>query len=135
MKKYKDILNISYQRAVAPDYDGFFNRFYEILITADQQIAKLFKNTDMDRQSELLKQSMSYIISFASTLEVEEDMVNLALLHGRDNLNIPKAFYDTWLDSLIKTVSERDPKFDAQIETAWRVVMAPGLEYMKSFSD
>lgn len=128
-------MNISYQRAVAPDYDGFFSHFYKRLITADDQIAKLFENTDMDRQSEMLKQSMSYIISFASTLEVKEDMVNLALLHGRDNLNIPKVFYDIWLDSLIETVSERDPEFDAHIETAWRVVMAPGIEYMKSLSD
>ncbi len=135
MKKYRDLLNISYQRAIAPDYHGFFKRFYQIFIDADSQIAEIFNETDMERQIKVLMQSMTHIISFANTLEVNENMENLALLHGRDNLSIPKELYDTWLDSLIKTVSERDPEFNVQVETAWRVVMAPGVEYMKSFCD
>ncbi len=132
---YHHLLKISYQRAVIPDYAGFFQRFYQILIAADHEVAKLFENTDVERQSKMLMQSMTYIISFAHTLEADENMEKLALLHGRDRLNISKDFYSIWLDSLIKTVSERDPEFNSQIETAWRVVMAPGIEYMKSFCD
>ena len=62
-------------------------------------------------------------------------MENLALLDGRDRLDIPKEFYDIWLESLIQTVAERDPEFDVKVDTTWRVVMAPGIEYKKSFCD
>jgi hypothetical protein len=76
---------------------------------------------------------MSHIISFVNTLKADETMENIALLHGSSKLNILDGMYDIWLDSLIKTVSESDPKFDAQIEASWRTIMAPGIKYMKSF--
>jgi hemoglobin-like flavoprotein len=135
MYNFHDILNLSYQRAVSPDYHGFFKRFYQIFTDADPKIAEIFNETDMDRQIKVLMQSMTHVISFANTLKANEYMENIALLHGSSKLNIPNELYDVWLDSLVKTVSERDPEFNAQVETAWRVVMVPGIEYMKSFSD
>jgi len=105
MTIYHHILKNSYQRAVIPDYAGFFNRFYQILLAADDEVAVLFANTDVERQSKMLMQSMTHILSFAHTLEADENMEKLALLHGRDRLNISKEFYSIWLDSLIKTVS------------------------------
>ena len=39
--------------------------------------------------------------------------------------------YEAWLDSLIATARESDPDFDDELELAWRVVLAPGIAYMK----
>ena len=66
-------------------------------------------------------------------LEPSNEIQRLAKVHGKDNLNIPADFYDIWLDCMIETLEEFDPKFDEYIETYWRVMMAPGIEYMKTY--
>jgi len=111
----------------------FFKRFYDKFINTDPQIAVLFSNTDMDRQVKMLMQSMTIIISFAATMEADGKIYQLAMIHGKDKLNLSAEMYDNWLECLVDTVKEHDPEFDSQVETAWRVVMSPGLEYMKSY--
>ena len=133
MEKYRKLFSNSYQRVIAPDYHGFFEHFYEILVHSDPLIKNLFINTDMKRQVSMLEQSMSHITSFSATLEASEEMSEIAILHGKSRLNIPSIYYDIWLDCLILTVSERDTGYNVHVDTAWRVVMSPGIEYMKSF--
>ena len=132
MVRYRKLLNISYQRAVSPDSEAFFKRFYKKL-NKDPQIAALFSNTDMDRQIKILMQSMTLVTSFAATMKTSKEMNKIAKIHGKDKMNLPAEMYDIWLDCLVDTVKERDPEFNSQIETAWRVVMAPGIAHMKSF--
>jgi hemoglobin-like flavoprotein len=134
MKAYRKLFNNSFQRAIAPDSHRFYERFFEILIAANPKIAELLEKTDMERQILMLKQSMTHVMSFSATLKPSAEMKKIAKLHGKDNLNIPKDYYDIWLDCMIEAVEEFDPKFDEYIETSWRVMMAPGIEYMKSFS-
>ncbi len=133
MENYRRSLNLSYQRAISPDFEGFFKHFYNKLINTDPQIAALFSNTDMDRQVKMLMQSMTHITSFAATMESNAEINKIATIHGKDKLNLPTEMYDTWLECLIDTVKEHDPEFNSQVETAWRIIMSPGLEYMKSF--
>ena len=51
---------------------------------------------------------------------------------SRAELDIKPELYDLWLDRLVQAVREFDPKFDPEIETAWRRVLRPGIEFMKS---
>ena len=129
----RNLFNLSYQRAVVPDFYGFFDSFYNKLTSHSPEISELFKHTDMDKQIKMLMQSITYVTSFSATLEPTEELTHIAGLHGRDKLDLPAQYYDVWLDCLLQTVSERDPKYDEQVERAWRIVMAPGVEYMKSF--
>jgi hemoglobin-like flavoprotein len=133
MENHHQLLNISYQRAISPDPELFFKYYYDKFFNADPQIAALFSNTDMERRTKILMESMTHIISFVATNESNEEINRIAISHGKDNLNIPTKFYDVWLECLIDTVREHDPEFNSQVETAWRVIMSPGLEYMKSF--
>ena len=133
MKAYRKLFNNSFERAIVPDSDKFYSRFYEILIAADPQIAELFIKIDIDRQIVMLKQSMTLVMSFSATLKPSSEIKKIAKLHGKGKLDIPANYYDIWLDCMIKTVEEFDPKFDVNIETSWRVLMAPGVSYMKSF--
>jgi truncated hemoglobin YjbI len=132
-KNYRKLFNNSFQRVIAPDSNRFYNQFYELLISADPQLARFFANTDMERQIEMLKQSMTNVTSFSATLEPTVEMENLALMHGSGKLDIPAKYFELWLDCMLMTVEELDPKFDEYIETSWRVMMAPGIAYMKSF--
>jgi len=133
MKAYRKLFNNSFERTIVPDSNKFYGRFYEILIAADQQIAELFTKIDIDRQIVMLKQSMTLVMSFSATLKPSSEMKKIAKFHGKAKLDIPAEFYDIWLDCMVKTVEEFDPKFDENIETSWRVLMAPGVSYMKSF--
>ena len=133
MKRYRKHFNNSFQRAISPDARSFYRRFYEILISADPRIKDLFAKTDMDRQITMLMQSMTHIMTFSATLEPSDEIEKIAVAHGKNQLNITAEVYDIWFDSMIKTVEEIDPKFEGHIETSWRVLMAPGIEYMKSF--
>jgi len=129
----RNLFNLSYQRAVVPDFYGFFDSFYEKLTEQSPVIAKLFQHTDMDKQIRMLMQSITYVTSFSATLEPTDDLNRIANLHGRGKLDLPAEYYDIWLDCLLQTVRDRDPKYDEQVERAWRIVMAPGIEYMKTF--
>lgn len=129
----RNLFNLSYQRAVVPDFYGFFDSFYNRLTAHSPAFSELFKDTDMDKQIKMLMQSITYVTSFSATLEPTEELDYIAGLHGRDRLDLPSEYYDIWLDCLLHTVMEKDPKYDEQVERAWRIVMAPGVEYMKSF--
>lgn len=131
----RNLFHLSYQRAVVPDFYDFFNLFYEKFIDRETYIAQLFANTDMKKQVEMLMQSITFMTSFSATLEPTEELEYAARLHGKDRLNIPSDFYDIWLDCLLETVMEKDPEYNEQIDRAWRTVMAPGIEYFKSYCD
>lgn len=118
---------------MVPDSYGFFEEFYNKLTARNPVFAELFEHTDMDRQIKMLMQSITYITSYSATLEATEELNHLALLHGRDRLDLPAEYYDTWLECLLDTVQEKDPMFDEHVDRAWRIVMTPGIEYMKSF--
>ena len=48
------------------------------------------------------------------------------------DLDIKPELYDLWLDRLVQAVGEFDPMFDPEIEAAWRRLLQPGIEFMKS---
>ena len=50
-------------------------------------------------------------------------------------LNVAPELYASFVDSLVRVVGERDPKFDEGVEQAWREVVAPGIRYMKDRYD
>jgi len=133
MKAYRKLFNDSYKRAVKPDPNSFYKRFYESFIAADPRIAKLFAKTFMNLQREMLKQSMAIMMSFQDVMEPNNELKEIAMMHGKGKLDIPPNFYEIWLDCMIKTVEEFDPGFDDGVEMAWRVIMAPGVAYMQSF--
>jgi len=134
MDKAHRLLNISYQRSISPDYRGFFQRFYQIFTDSEPRVKQLFAETEMERQYQMLMESMTCLISYLQDEGSGEEIKKTAMMHGKDRLDIPADFYDIWLDSLIETIKERDPEFNDHIEKAWRKVLAPGINYMKSFS-
>ncbi|OGT29057.1 MAG: hypothetical protein A2W28_04040 [Gammaproteobacteria bacterium RBG_16_51_14] len=133
MKTYRKLFNNSFQRAIVPDHHKFYKHFCQNLVAADPEIAELFAKTDMEQQIDMLIQSMTHIMAFSATLKPTDELKKIAKLHGSGELTIPAKYYDVWLDCMIKTVEEFDPKFDEHIEISWRILMAPGLAYMKSF--
>lgn len=132
MSDYQELFNDSYERTVQSDPDAFFDRFYEIFLAANPRVAVAFAKTNMARQREMLMDSMAYVIDFSITMVPSEYLSKVARRHGKKDLNIEPYLYDIWIESLLTTLRERDKEFLPETETSWRVLLAPGIAFMKS---
>jgi len=123
----------SYSRIGGRDLasSDFFDAFYRHFVGASPDVAEKFKDTDMDRQREMLRLSLDHMVYFAIDKEETREIARVANLHDQSNADIPPRLYDQWLDSLVETVSQFDPDYNADVEAAWREALLPAIDYMK----
>ena len=133
MKNYVTFFEGSYRRLTTdPGVLGdFIERFYERFVEASPEVAKQFELTDMRRQQLMLARSLDELVRFSGERRAPETLRSTALRHGRGDLDIAPELYDQWLSALLATVEEFDLECTDEILLAWRVVLAPGIEYMK----
>jgi hemoglobin-like flavoprotein len=110
----------------------FLRRFYTLFLASSDTVAKKFERTDLRKQARLLKTSLYILMLASGESERVVHMDRLAKLHSRAELDIKPELYDLWLDRLVQAVKEFDPMFDMETETAWRRMLQPGIEFMKS---
>jgi hemoglobin-like flavoprotein len=109
----------------------FFERFYEILLDSHPAIPPMFAETYFPRQRQLLKHGLGLLLSYGQKSD-DALLDRIAARHSQAALDVPPELYVCFVDSLVRVVSERDPKFDADVEGAWREVLAPGIEFMQA---
>lgn len=110
----------------------FLRRFYSLFLASSDMVAKKFEHTDLKKQARMLKISLYIMMLTSGESEREAQLERLARRHSRAELDIKPELYDLWLDRLLQAVGEADPKFDAPTEAAWRRVLQPGIDFMKS---
>ncbi len=137
MQDYVDIFNASFARALKNDsYNcDFICRFYEIFLSKSDAIANLFSNTNMSAQKTMLHDSLHYMLEFFESAKTGPHMESIARVHSRPQHAIDDEMYDDWVESLMEALREFDPLFDDQVELAWRLVLSPGITYMKFVRD
>jgi hemoglobin-like flavoprotein len=95
-------------------------------------VARKFEHTDLRKQARMLKTSLYVMMLASGEIERIAHLERIAELHSRAGLDIQPELYDLWLDRLVQAVEEFDSQFDPEIEAAWRRVLQPGIEVMKS---
>ena len=110
---------------------GFLDDFYQRFLAASDEIQGFFAGMDMQRQARMLKASL-YLVMSASTGE-PRTLSHLDELAERHR-HVPARLYGLWLDVLVETAADYDQQFDAHVETAWRKVLRPGIDYLTSRS-
>lgn len=112
----------------------FFERFYDVLLESHPAIPPMFARTDFPRQRQLLKHGLGLLLSYGN---VPDDALleRIAARHSKAALDVEPGLYHYFVESLVRVVSERDPKCDAEVERAWREIVAPGIEFMKARHD
>jgi hemoglobin-like flavoprotein len=112
----------------------FFARFYDRFLSSDPAIPPMFAGTEFPRQHKLLQHGLGLLLSYAKN---PDPMLldRLAARHSAAGLDVPPPMYDLFLESLVTTVRESDPRFDESIEAAWRAAMQPGVEFMRARYD
>lgn len=134
MKNIKAIFEASFHRTLGSHSfnNNFIDRFYENLFKQSEEIADLFKNTNMSAQRTMLHDSLNLMVEYYHSKELPIGMKKIAEVHSRKGRAIPEKMYEIWLASLIKTLKEVDPGFNDDVEQAWREVLAPGIDFMKA---
>lgn len=136
MVDYLAEFEASLARIHAPELaQTFYERFYERFISSDKRIEKMFAHTDMSHQVGMLRQSLSELKEFSTSLKSNNYIVTLARIHGIRGRQISPDSYDSWLNALVATIAEIDPECDLQTQLAWRLVLSPGIEFMKFYYD
>ncbi|MCR8913281.1 globin [Marinobacter panjinensis] len=130
---FDDIFDASFDRIRSSHAQGleFFEAFYQRFLISSAEVRWLFRNTDMVAQRSMLKKSFYSLISFYASGSVDDVLHRTAYLHSASQLDIKPHLYDLWLECLIETVSDFDPYFDDDVELAWRLILSPGITYMK----
>lgn len=126
-----ELFNDSLEHCTAkPD---FLDHFYRMFIGSSPEVAQKFEHTDFKRQKMVLRTSL-YMMMLAAMGKSEANayLEHIAEVHSRKGRDIQPGLYDLWLDCLVRTVEEFDPTFNASTERAWRDMMTPGIEIMKS---
>lgn len=124
-----DLAQHSYSRCLrTPD---FFRDFYAHLLASDESIEPMFSGTVTPRQHKLLQHGIGLLLSFGNNPD-EVLLERLAVRHSVNGINVRPALYTNFVDSLLVTIAQHDPKFDETIADAWRAALSPGLEFMKS---
>lgn len=107
----------------------FLKRFYERFMAAHPDIAQRFRNTDIDKQTRVMRASLYMMLRAAAG---HEDGIahlrEIGRTHGARNLDIHADLYATWLDSLVAVAREVDAGFDEKPEHAWRENLAPCID-------
>lgn len=127
------VFDASYARVLERQVDGkgFFEAFYERFVAASPEVAEKFRHTDMPRQQAMLKKSFYHLLTFYASSHADYYLDKVAISHNRRHLDIHPPLYDLWLETIVATLRDFDPAFDDTVELAWRLVMTPGIVYMK----
>jgi len=112
--------------------EGFLDLFYETFLASSPKVKEKFANTDFVHQKRALRASLHMMLLAAEHEDSgpERYLKDLARQHSKGMLDIGAELYDLWLDSLLRTVKECDPKFSPEVEAAWEDVMMIGVKYM-----
>lgn len=125
-----DLFNDSFERCRQDPM--FLDRFYALFIDSNDEVQSMFRQTDMERQKELLMITLSYMMLAHADPTVLD---RVADRHNRKNLNIKPHQYVLWLECMVAAVHQTDPKFSRDVAEAWRVTMQPGIDYLISRYD
>lgn len=121
----------SYRRCC--ERDRFLHEFYRNFFDDCPEAAPMFADSDLDRQTRLLRHAIGLLLLFPAQPDGEPNLLaRVAERHSRRDLDISPDLYEPFVDSLIRTVGEHDPEFDSGVEAAWRATLSRGVAYMKS---
>ena len=130
---FEETFDNSYERVKARERGGqsFFDAFYDKFIAASPKVHEAFSETDMRRQRKMLEKSFYSLFIFYATSNQNDYLEKIAHRHSRHEVNIKPELYDVWLECLMQTLAEFDPQYNRDVELAWRLVLSPGITYMK----
>jgi len=119
----------SYSRCLRAQ--GFFDSFYERLLSSDPAVPPMFANTEFPKQHKVLQHGLGLLLSYANRPD-DTLLERIAARHSAGGVDVAPEMYALFIDALVETVREHDPRCDGEVEAAWREAVMPGIEFMQS---
>lgn len=108
-----------------------YDKFYERFVTSDPRIGPYFVTTDFKKQKNLLKDGVGRALSFASGDAGSANFIeHLSVTHDRSHMNILPELYPYWLNALLQTLADTDPKWSKNLEQSWREALQKTIHVM-----
>lgn len=128
------VFNDSYERVMRGRVGTslFFDAFYQRFSAANEEVARLFLHTSRASLVRMLHVAVPIIVIYFSTGREDPYLAKIAERHKGRGADISPHLYSVWLDCLIETVRQFDPKYDDDVATAWRAVFSEGIKLMIS---
>lgn len=114
------------------NHPEFVKRFYDRFIPASPEITAKFKDTNRQKQDQMIRTALQAVPYFDSDASNAAELRRLAIRH-KEMVILPK-MYDAWLTCLIATVKEVDPKYDQKVEDAWKETVTKAIRFFRSLS-
>ncbi|WP_188151775.1 globin [Teredinibacter waterburyi] len=125
------LFNDSFERNITDNYQHFFSAFYRCFESKSPVVSKMFAQTSETKRYEMLEDSLLILMDYSSTRVASEDLIELARYHSK--LGVPADLFTLWLDALIESLRQLDPHFNDEYALAWRMVLEPGVSFMKGY--
>jgi hemoglobin-like flavoprotein len=109
----------------------FFASLYERLLASDPSVPPMFAKTEFPKQYKLLQHGLGLLLSYANKRD-DALLDRIAARHSASAVNVSPDMYPLFVESLLGTVRECDPRCSSEIEAAWRSAVAPGIDFMKA---
>jgi hemoglobin-like flavoprotein len=109
----------------------FFPSFYEHLLECDPAVPPMFAKTEFPKQYKLLQHGLGLLLSYGNRRD-DALLDRIAARHSASAVNVSPSMYPLFVESLLATVREHDPRCSAETEAAWREAVRPGIEFMMS---
>lgn len=114
---------------------SFWDDFYDVFLASSDKISKMFANTDMAKQKVVLKGSLNFAMTYAadeSNAFAKNKLEQVGGVHSKENVNVAPSMYTLWVESLVKAVEKNDSEYTAEVGDAWRKVVTPTIELLKT---
>jgi hemoglobin-like flavoprotein len=104
---------------------GFIERFYEVFMASNTEVAAMFARTDFQKQRLALRRGISVAIFHAAgSGVVKRSMEQMAAVHSQGGrCPVAPHLYPYWIDSLITVIAETDEQADEALLARWREAM------------
>ncbi len=115
---------------------GFFDAFYTYFFSANPAVKEKFAATDFPGQNNMLEKSLRLAaVSMLGDPIGEEELQKRAVSHDAKHMDIAPELYHYWFDAILKTASEFDVNWNAEVEQSWRVVMDHAIDVITAGYD
>ena len=133
MPENEEVFNRSYGLARSRTVNGlsFRDAFFDNLLRSCPEVAQRILTGDTEAFRSTLILSIDTLARYYVNREPTTMLQGVAHRQSRGERNIEPRLYEFFLQALLQTVKQYDPKYDDEVGKAWEVVLRPGLEYLK----
>jgi hemoglobin-like flavoprotein len=130
-EKQLAILNDSLERCW--EDERFMGLFYERFLSSSPVIEERFEHIDMAHQKRAVQVSVyTAIQAICRRVEDFSFLDEVAERHSPRGEDVPPYLYDLWVESLVSTVRDCDPRYDETVEFVWRAALGVAVDYFLS---